>query len=132
MYRVALWHPELISYLFSICTPYSAPSKHYVSLEDAVNTMLPQFNYQIHLSSGEVEKVVMSKEDIRRFLGALYGGRGLNGEVAFSPEKGVIFDNLPKIGSSPFLTEKVSYTYLILVYHAKLTGRLRGNGLLRR
>ncbi|MCJ1385733.1 hypothetical protein MMC17_008856 [Xylographa soralifera] len=104
VYRVALWYPELISHLFSICTPYIAPTKHFVSLEDAVKTVLPQFGYQIHLASGEVEKAIVSKEQIRQFLNARYGGQGPNGEVLFSPEKGVIFENLSEIGPSPLLT----------------------------
>ncbi|MCJ1417469.1 hypothetical protein MMC32_003813 [Xylographa parallela] len=83
-----------------------APTKHFVSLEDAVRTVLPQFGYQIHLASGEVEKVIVSKEQIRQFLNALYGGHGPNGEILFSPEKGIIFENLPKIGPSPLLTER--------------------------
>ena len=114
MYRVALWHPELISHLFSVCTPYMAPTKHFVSLEDAVRTVLPQFGYQIHLASGEVEKVIVSKEQIRQFLNALYGGHGPNGEILFSPEKGIIFENLPKIGPSPLLTERVSGSILFV------------------
>ncbi|MCJ1438625.1 hypothetical protein MMC27_008015 [Xylographa pallens] len=83
-----------------------APTKHFVSLEDAVRTVLPQFGYQIHLASGEVEKVIVSKEQIRQFLNALYGGHGPNGEILFSPEKGVIFENLSKIGASPLLSER--------------------------
>ncbi|MCJ1400949.1 hypothetical protein MMC11_004160 [Xylographa trunciseda] len=83
-----------------------APSKRYVSLEDAVKTVLPQFGYQIHLGSGEVEKAIVSKAQIRQFLNGLYGGQGPNGEIAFSAEKGVIFDSLSKLGPSPLLSER--------------------------
>ena len=108
IYRVALWYPELISHLFSVCTPYMAPTTHFVSLEDAVRTTLPQFGYQIHLASGEVEKVIVSREQIRQFLNGMYGGHGPNGEILFNPKKGVIPENLPNIGPSPLLTKGVS------------------------
>ncbi|MCJ1395535.1 hypothetical protein MMC18_008421 [Xylographa bjoerkii] len=82
-----------------------APTKRFLSLEDTVRTVLPQFGYQIHLGSGEVEKAIVSKEQIRQFLSALYGGQGPNGEIAFNPEKGITFEYLLKMGPSPLLTE---------------------------
>ena len=109
MYRVALWYPEIISHLFSVCTPYLAPAKgKYVSLQDIVTTVLPNFGYQLQLGSGEVEKVLDSREQIRLFLNAMYGGKGPNGEVGFSPQSGIIFENLPHLGPSPLLSAQVS------------------------
>ncbi|MCJ1413409.1 hypothetical protein MMC19_007514 [Ptychographa xylographoides] len=105
VYRVALWYPEIISHLFSVCTPYLAPAKgKYVSLQDIVTTVLPNFGYQLQLGSGEVEKVLDSREQIRLFLNAMYGGKGPNGEVGFSPQSGIIFENLPHLGPSPLLS----------------------------
>ena len=112
MYRVALWHPELISHLFSVCTPFVPPAKEYFSLEATVKYKLPQFAYQIQLASGEVEKVISSKEQIRLFLNAMYGGRGSNGEIGFAPTRGIIFENLPKLGSASLLSQSVSGTRL--------------------
>lgn len=37
----------------------------------------------------------------------MYGARGPNGELAFDPEKGVLAENLPKIGESRILNGKV-------------------------
>lgn len=93
--------------MFSVCTPYTPPHKDYVSLEDLVKGILPQFAYQIHLASGEVEKSVNDEQSIRQFLKGMYGGRGPNGETSFNPESGVIADNLPKIGESRLLNGKV-------------------------
>lgn len=70
---------------------------------------MPQFGYQLHLASGEVEKSVNSDETIRQFLKGLYGGRGPNGEEAFDPMKGVLVENLPKIGESKILSGEVSF-----------------------
>jgi len=108
VYRVALWYPELVSVLFSVCTPYWAPTKEkFVTLQDAVKYRIPEFGYQLQLSSGEVEKVIESREEIREFLNAMYGGKGPNGEVGFNPRTGIIFDNLPKLAANPLLSAKV-------------------------
>jgi soluble epoxide hydrolase/lipid-phosphate phosphatase len=94
--------------VFSVCTPYTPPHKDYLSLEDLVKGSLPQFAYQIHLASGEVEKSVNDEESIRQFLKGIFGARGPNGETCFDPNDGVLVDNLPKIGESRLLHGKVS------------------------
>ena len=107
MYRVALWHPELVQYLFSVCTPFQAPSKgDFLKLDDMVK-FLPNFGYQLQLRSGEVEEKLRTKEELRMFLNALYGGRGPNGEFGFDPKTGIIFENLPKLKPSPLLSSEV-------------------------
>ena len=102
-------YPNLISHIFSVCTPYTAPSDKYLSIEDLANGPLPQFAYQLHLASGEVEKSVYDERSIRQFLKGMYGARGPNGEVAFDPEKGVLVENLPVIGESKVLNGKVCW-----------------------
>jgi soluble epoxide hydrolase/lipid-phosphate phosphatase len=108
VWRAAQWYPELVSHVFSVCTPYTAPHKVYFSTEDLVKGRLPQFAYQLHLASGEVEKSVKDEQSIRQFLRALYGARGPNGELGFDPEKGVLTENLPIVGESTILNGKVS------------------------
>src|ERR1700753_498213 len=98
IWRTVLWHPELVSHVFSICTPYDTPKKEYLSTEALVNGPVPQFGYQLHLASGEVEKRINSRDDIRQFIKGMFGGRGPNGEVIFSPTKAILFENLPKVG----------------------------------
>ena len=68
---------------------------------------VPQFGYQLHLASGEVEKRLTTKKDMVQLLHGMYGGRGPNGEAMFNPEKGILFDNLPKIGKSKLISDKV-------------------------
>jgi len=108
VWRTALWHPELISHVFSICTPYMAPQKQYISTEQLVQGPLPQFAYQLQLAGPDVEAALQSEEDIRIFFNAMSGGRGPNGEVGFSPERGVHLDDLKKLKRGPLLDEKVS------------------------
>jgi len=107
VWRTAAWHPELISHLFVVCTPYQRPMKNYISTESLVNGPAPQFGYQLHLASPEVEARITSKEVIRQFLNGMYGARGPNGEAAFSPEKGVLFENLAKVGKTKLLSDRV-------------------------
>ena len=109
VYRVALWYPDFVTHLFSVCTPYWVPSKDFKPLEELVKTRLPNFTYQLQLASGEIEKHISSKEQIKQFLNALYGGRGPNGEVGFVPEQGVLLQNLPKLNPNRLLSEKVGH-----------------------
>ncbi|KAH8719276.1 Alpha/Beta hydrolase protein [Phaeosphaeriaceae sp. PMI808] len=112
VWRAAAWYPDLVSHMFAVCTPYSVPQDKYFSLEDLVKGPLPQFAYQLHLASGEVEKSVKDETSIRQFLSGLYGARGPNGEVAFEPEKGLLAENLPLIGESKLLNGKVLDYYV--------------------
>jgi soluble epoxide hydrolase/lipid-phosphate phosphatase len=74
---------------------------------------LPQFAYQLHLASGEVEKSVNDEATIGQFLRGTYGAKGPNGELVFDPEKGIIKENLPKVGESRILNGEVNYTSIL-------------------
>jgi soluble epoxide hydrolase / lipid-phosphate phosphatase len=113
IWRTVLWHPALVSHVFSVCTPYDAPKKQFISTEALVEGPAPQFGYQLHLASGEVEKKIQSRDDIRQFLKGMYGGRGPNREVIFDPQKGILFENLHKVGNTRLLSEKVCINCLI-------------------
>ncbi|KAF2498045.1 epoxide hydrolase [Lophium mytilinum] len=104
VWRTAQWHPELVSYVFSICTPYGPPQKEFRPSENLEKW--PQFGYQLHLASPDVEAHIQTKDQIRQFLNGMYGGKGPNGEVIFSPEKGILFENLPKVGKSKLFSDK--------------------------
>ncbi|KAF2015442.1 alpha/beta-hydrolase [Aaosphaeria arxii CBS 175.79] len=112
VWRCAQWYPKLISHVFAVCTPYTPPHEQYLSLEDLVKGPLPQFGYQIHLASGEVEKSVNDEQSIRQFLKGIYGGRGPNREEPFDPHKGVLVENLPIIGDSRLLNGKILDYYV--------------------
>ncbi|CAI6337334.1 unnamed protein product [Periconia digitata] len=112
VWRAALWHPDLISHVFSVCTPYSAPSKQYISTEDLARGPLPQFGYQIQLASGEVEKFIKDEPSIRQFLKGIYGAKGANGEHLMIPEQGIIPETLPLVGDSRLLNGKMLDYYV--------------------
>lgn len=107
-YRVALWHPELVTHVFTVCVPYAAPTKRYLPLEDFVATIAPHFAYQLQFRSGELENVICSEEDIKKFLSALYGGRTEDRQVGFNAGEGVLLDIMAKLRPSKLLSEQVS------------------------
>jgi hypothetical protein len=84
-----------------------------ISIEDLVRSVTPHFGYQLQLKSGDLEKVIRSKDEIRQFLLALYGGRTEAGEFGFDANKGVLVDTLGKLKISRLLSEEVS---LVLFY----------------
>lgn len=108
-YRIALWYPELVSHLFTVCVPYARPMKEDISLESLVQNAAPHFAYQLQFKSGEVEKFIRSKSEIRQFLLALYGGRTEAGEVGFDAHKGVLADKIGGLKPSRLLTEEVGW-----------------------
>jgi len=116
IWRTVLYHPGLVSHVFSVCTPYDTPKKQYISIEDLINGPAPQFGYQIHLASGEVEKKIHSKDDIRRFLCGMFGGRGVNKEYVFSPRQGVLFENLSKIEGPCLMSDEVSWNQWLEIW----------------
>lgn len=107
VYRIALWYPKLIQAVCSVCTPYNRPSLQYVSNEDAVK-VLPQFAYQLHLASGEIERNIQTKEEIKYFLNSLFGARTADGTPGFDVRKGAIFDVIKsgKLVRTNLLTEE--------------------------
>ncbi|EGO58054.1 hypothetical protein NEUTE1DRAFT_117040 [Neurospora tetrasperma FGSC 2508] len=106
-WRFALWFPDVTRAVFSVCTPFWAPrAGEFVPLKQKVETVLPNFRYQLQLSGPEFEAQVKGEEKIRQFLSGMYGAKGPDGERVFTTEKGCLFENLPKMGKSPLLDEQ--------------------------
>ncbi|PHH75775.1 hypothetical protein CDD82_4294 [Ophiocordyceps australis] len=104
-WRMALWQRQIIKCVFSICTPFFAPSPY--SFEDLVRSgKLPNFGYQLQFIGPDVEREIQGETKMRQLINALYSGKGPEGEVGFSVHKGVIFKNLEKLGKTPSLTEE--------------------------
>jgi pimeloyl-ACP methyl ester carboxylesterase len=109
VWRLAAWYPEIIKAVFSVCTPYVPPSPVYFDLEMVV-ARVPSYGYQLQLAGPAVEAQIAGREKLRQFLNGMYGGRGPNSEAAFDATKGVLFENLDKLGQSPMLSpEELEY-----------------------
>ncbi|KAI5246529.1 hypothetical protein E4T43_02699 [Aureobasidium subglaciale] len=104
VYRTAQWYPKLVTHLFSICTPYTAPSRQFISLKEMVDGPLPQFGYQIQLFGPNLEENLRTYDQVRRFLKAVYGGRSEQGRSCFRPDVGLDFEAMKTIGTAPSLS----------------------------
>ncbi|KAH0566134.1 hypothetical protein GP486_000464 [Trichoglossum hirsutum] len=110
VYRVCLYYPEFVTHLITVVTPFLPPSKEYIPLETVVKKHLPTFRYQLQLIGPDIEAKIKTKEQIKEFLNALYGGRGPNGEDGFNVTDGVLLQNLPVLGPTPLLSaEELDY-----------------------
>ncbi|KAK2591390.1 hypothetical protein QQS21_010915 [Conoideocrella luteorostrata] len=107
VWRVVLWHPELIKAVFSVCTPFPPPNPTWMPLEDLIAAgKLTNFTYQLQLAGPDVEKTLQTEQQIWQLLNGMFGGHGPNREVAFSTKHGVLFDNLPLLGPSPMVSKE--------------------------
>lgn len=91
VYRVAQWYPDLVTHVFTVCTPYTPPVERYISTEQLSKTTLPQFGYQLQFGSedGKLERVVKDEKTMRKFLLGMYGGRPSSGTKFMSPITGI-------------------------------------------
>lgn len=111
-YRIALWYPQLVTHIFSICTPYTPPSKSFTSLEEIVKSgSLPNFGYQLQFASGQLENAIQSWEQIKQMLNSLYGGRTPKGESGFDVEHGIHLDRLPQLNHTPLVSKEMLDLY---------------------
>lgn len=102
--RCAQYHPNLVTHLFSVSTPYFPIESNYVPIRTLAKT-LPAYAYMEHLASGELEDHFQSKKELRSFLNGCLGfPQGPNGEVGFTPEHGMHFENFPVLSPTPLFT----------------------------
>lgn len=107
VYRVALWHPELFKGVFSVCTPYSPPVAEYVDLADQIEAgITPNFGYQLQFRDPSIDQKLEGPSKIRQVLLALYGATAPDGKPGFNASTGLIFENLPHLGSSPLISDE--------------------------
>ncbi|KJZ71813.1 hypothetical protein HIM_08784 [Hirsutella minnesotensis 3608] len=126
VWRTALWHPELIKAVFSICTPFLPPRKNFIPLEDAIAAgNLTNFRYQLQFRGPNVENAIQGEDKIRQFLNVLQDEFGIDGETGFSVNKGVIFENLPKQRKSERLSD-AELEFYVQQYMLQDAPQLRG------
>nr|POF17112.1 bifunctional epoxide hydrolase 2 [Quercus suber] len=112
VYRTAQWHPELVSHVFSVATPYMEPQTEYLD-PAAVIARLPNFGYQLQLGSEEhvVEHALQAETPMRKFLQGIYGGKVASGKPIMTAEDGirldVVGDETEHVGPSPLMNDEV-------------------------
>jgi soluble epoxide hydrolase/lipid-phosphate phosphatase len=101
VYRVALFYPELVSAVFSVCTPFGAPGPKYKDMAE-----MPNFKYQIQFRGEELVEKIVGVEKIRQCLNAMYGGRTKDKELGFAVEHGVYLDMISECGHTPLMSKE--------------------------
>lgn len=111
-----MYYPEMVRAVFSLCVPY-IPAMPAVETLDDFAARQTNFGYQKQLASGEAEKIIhQTPEGIKHFLNGMYGGRTPAGGVVFTPEHGVLKDNLPEIGENPGMVSQDMVDYYVKEY----------------
>ena len=107
-WQTARWHPEFISGVFVVCTPYIKPNPKWVELDTIINAgHLQNFGYQVQFAGPEVEKKIDSPEKIGQFLNAMYGGVPKAGAgPGFTPNKGIAFENIDKLKKTRLMSNE--------------------------
>lgn len=113
VYRFAQWYPELVTHVFSVCTPYTPPSSQYISTEALVNGPFPNFGYQLQFAGPEVEARFTTKQDIEQFINGMYSAKTADGKYIFNPLNGIDFSTVGKLGKTPWLDEQVRFSSLL-------------------
>ena len=112
VWRIAQYYPDLVSHVFSVCTPYFRMYDQYVSTEQLIENGIKQFGYQLQFGSSDhkVEKVVTDETTIRKFLAGLYGGKPKSGKTFMTPENGVDLEIVAneEVGMTPLMSKEVS------------------------
>lgn len=126
VWRLAYYYPKLIKAVFSVCTPPFPLSTSVVRLEDLIaKGILLNFKYQLQLAGPDVEARIQGKDMLRKFLTALFGGQGPNGERAFNTSDGLLFDRLDNLGP-PALLSPEELDYYVEQYSLQKAPELRG------
>ncbi|KAI0603212.1 Alpha/Beta hydrolase protein [Biscogniauxia sp. FL1348] len=111
IWRMALYYPELIRAIFSICVPFTPPSPKILTLQDSVKRF-PQFRYQIQFSEGIAERMVgKSPERLRRFFNGIFGGKTPEGRGVWTAEDGLDEGSLDQVGPSPIVSQDIVEHY---------------------
>ena len=90
-----------------MCTPFNPPLLQYIDLAHVIAAgKLPFFGYQLQFRGLDLEKELDSEDKIRLFLNAMLAGRTPEGELAFSPTKGILLDKLARLRPSPLVPQE--------------------------
>jgi pimeloyl-ACP methyl ester carboxylesterase len=112
-WRFALWYPERLLGVFSVCTPYWPPNPGPIVSKADLVKRLPNFGYQVQFEGRDIERVVVGPARTRAFLSVAYGAKGKDGsekggKALFNTSHGVDLDAVEQdqVGESPLLSKE--------------------------
>lgn len=104
-WRVAMWHPELVSAVISLAGPYLAPAQPPYLEDDELKRMNPFMGYHQYLASDGLVRIVdASAENLRGFLNSIYDGVGPDGGDVFTVDVGLHEELLHLVGPAPLMS----------------------------
>ncbi|KLU83951.1 epoxide hydrolase 2 [Magnaporthiopsis poae ATCC 64411] len=109
VWRFSEHHPDRVSGVFSVCTPYVPPAPQYVPLERYVQA-IPNFRYQLQFAGDEVvsQTAKGGRAVVRQVLNAMYGGKpkpGSDGQL-FNVSSGVPFGHIANLEKSDNISDQ--------------------------
>jgi hypothetical protein len=104
-YRMAIWHPEFVTHIFTACVPHILLSAEWVEPE-SLTKIYPTLGYQFQFGSGLIEQETRTKRGIHKVLNAMYDGRTSDNQPAMNPSKGVDFDLAARLEKTALLSEE--------------------------
>ncbi|KAF3938187.1 hypothetical protein ABW19_dt0202240 [Dactylella cylindrospora] len=126
-WRFYNYHPTQVTHIISLCVPYAPPHPQapYLPLEKVVKK-LPNFTYQIGLADPQTEVDLWEKDNIRKFLKAIYRGIG-DGRGEKGGSINVERDMIKSVGDMPrgwVLSEEELEWYVEEFYRVGMHGPL--------
>ncbi|OLN96269.1 Bifunctional epoxide hydrolase 2-like protein 1 [Colletotrichum chlorophyti] len=118
VYRVALWHPELISAFFVLSTPFTTPGPSYVD----IGLTIPTLHYQIQFRTNAIPDYIgpgdaQNATRVRQILNSIYDVRLPNGVWAFnSSGQGFAIDLLDGVVDDTPLLSKDELDFYVEKY----------------
>jgi len=104
-WRMALWHPEIVTAVFSVVGLYLPPDRPPFVEHEELARQNPFFGYQLQLASDNLTRIVdASPENLRGFLNSIYDGVGPNGEEVFTVDVGLHEELLGIIGPAALMS----------------------------
>ena len=98
--------------MFSVATPYFRVQDEYYTVQQLVDTRLPNFGYQLQFGSEDrkLERFVAQEGMLEKLLTAMYGGRLSSGRTAMDPNKGLDLQAIKEdeVAMSPLFDPEVS------------------------
>lgn len=107
VWRVAMWYPELLKSVFSVCTPFFPPMESWIPLEAIISAgKLRNFTYQLQFAGPDVEEAIQGEAKVRQFLNAMWGGRSPDGKHGMAPNEGIYLDRLSQLSQTRLLSKE--------------------------
>lgn len=107
-WRVAMWHPNVVKAMFSVSTPFLAPTKPFISMVALVAPPynLKNFKYILQFKGREIGNAIRNPARVREFINAMYGGLDPQGEPGWQVTSGVAIDKLDTLSRSPLVSDE--------------------------